>query len=86
VCAFSSKTSQLINNTTGGKSAILAAIMIGLGGKASVTKRGATLANLIRNGQSLAVVTVHLHNRGIDAFREVHCVQVLGANGRLLIN
>lgn len=35
----------------GGKSAVLTAIMIGLGGKASVTNRGSTLKNFIKTGR-----------------------------------
>lgn len=53
----------------GGKSAILTAITIALGGKATTTSRGSNLKDLVREGATWAEVRVHLRNRGADAFR-----------------
>eukprot|EP00054_Salpingoeca_dolichothecata_P030049 m.241366 g.241366 ORF g.241366 m.241366 type:complete len:1125 (+) comp26586_c0_seq3:158-3532(+) len=52
-----------------GKSAILTAIIVGLGGKASSTARGSKLRDLIRKGATSSVVKVTLRNTGVDAFK-----------------
>ncbi|KAI1007529.1 Structural maintenance of chromosomes protein 6 [Podosphaera aphanis] len=62
----------LINFVVGmngsGKSAVLTAITLCLGGKASNTNRGANLKSLIKGGQEKAVLIVKLKNEGNDAF------------------
>ena len=46
---------------SGGKSAILTALIVGLGGKATMTNRGVSLKGFVKNGEGL--VTCHtLHN------------------------
>lgn len=52
-----------------GKSAILTAIVLCLGGKASATNRGSALKDFIRHGASSAMVTCHLKNEGSNAFK-----------------
>jgi hypothetical protein len=62
----------------GGKSAILTGVIIGLGGKTATTSRGNSLKDLIKTGESQAVVRVFLRNRGIDAFMHVRdCMSVI---------
>ncbi|KAJ1920322.1 Structural maintenance of chromosomes protein 6 [Mycoemilia scoparia] len=51
-----------------GKSAILTALTIALGGKASSTNRSTNLRGFIREGASKAEVKVRLRNRGPDAY------------------
>lgn len=63
----------LINFVVGlngsGKSAILTAITLCLGGKAASTNRGASLKSLIKSGRDQAVLVVKLKNQGNDAYQ-----------------
>ncbi|TAQ87344.1 hypothetical protein B7494_g4325 [Chlorociboria aeruginascens] len=63
----------LINFVVGmngsGKSAVLTAITLCLGGKASATNRGASLKSLIKEGKDRAVLMVRLKNGGPDAYQ-----------------
>ncbi len=61
---------NFINGQNGsGKSAILAALQICLGARASVTHRGTKLSDMIRQGhEGHAIVRVSLLNKGSDAF------------------
>ncbi|XP_011176739.2 structural maintenance of chromosomes protein 6 [Zeugodacus cucurbitae] len=52
-----------------GKSAILAALVVGMGGRARATNRSTSLHSLIRNGQSSARVEITISNEGVEAFR-----------------
>ncbi|PSR71970.1 hypothetical protein PHLCEN_2v12180 [Hermanssonia centrifuga] len=58
-----------INFIIGGKSAVLSALTVALGGKANVTGRGSGLKSFIREGQGAAEVTVTLKNQGEDAYK-----------------
>jgi chromosome segregation ATPase len=51
-----------------GKSAILTAIQLCLGGKASATNRGQSLKNFIREGAETASITVKIKNQGSGAY------------------
>lgn len=51
-----------------GKSAILTAIAIGLGSKASSTARSTNLKDLVRRGETAATIEITLTNDGIDAY------------------
>lgn len=63
----------LINFITGtngsGKSAILTAITLCLGGKASTTNRGGSLKSFIKEGRDHASLIIHLKNQGADAYQ-----------------
>ncbi|KAK6364969.1 Structural maintenance of chromosomes protein 6 [Exophiala oligosperma] len=62
----------LINFITGkngsGKSAILTAIVLCLGGKASATNRGARLSNFIKEGKDHATIICKIKNQGDSAY------------------
>lgn len=58
----------IVGNNGSGKSAILTAITIGLGGKTSDTNRGTKLTDLIREGAYSAKITLYLDNSGYGAF------------------
>ncbi|KAJ3717146.1 hypothetical protein C8R42DRAFT_645031 [Lentinula raphanica] len=58
-----------INFIIGGKSAVLSAITIALGGKSNSTGRGTGLKSFIREGQSTAEVTIALKNQGEEAYK-----------------
>ncbi|CAD6503126.1 BgTH12-02795 [Blumeria graminis f. sp. triticale] len=70
------KVGPLINFVVGmngsGKSAVLTAITLCLGGKASNTNRGANLKSLIKGGQEKAILIVKLKNEGSDAYQPEH--------------
>jgi chromosome segregation ATPase len=63
----------LLNFITGkngsGKSAILTAITLCLGGKASTTNRGGSLQSFIKEGRDYASLVIHLKNQGADAYQ-----------------
>lgn len=63
----------LINFVVGmngsGKSAVLTAITLCLGGKASATNRGGSLKTLIKEGQEQAILIIKLKNQGSDAYQ-----------------
>lgn len=59
----------IIGHNGSGKSAILIALTIALGGKASSTSRGSSLKDFIREGASAAEITVRLCNRGPEAYQ-----------------
>ncbi|BFZ60848.1 Structural maintenance of chromosomes protein 6 [Saitoella coloradoensis] len=59
----------IIGHNGSGKSAVLTAITVCLGGKATATNRGSSMKNLIKEGETTAQVTVTLLNRGEDAYR-----------------
>ncbi|KEF62096.1 uncharacterized protein A1O9_00068 [Exophiala aquamarina CBS 119918] len=67
------KLGPLINFICGkngsGKSAILTAITLCLGGKASATNRGARLQDFIKEGQDHASITCHIKNQGENAYK-----------------
>ena len=52
-----------------GKSTVLTALMIALGGKTSSTNRGASLKDLVKKGEHSATITVTVRNQGSDAFK-----------------
>jgi len=58
----------VIGHNGSGKSAVLTAITLVLGAKATSTNRGSSLKSFIREGQNKAEVTLHLTNRGEEAF------------------
>jgi chromosome segregation ATPase len=69
---FTYELGPLINFICGkngsGKSAILTALTLCLGGKASSTNRGQSLKSFIREGQDKAIITVKIKNHGDGAY------------------
>ncbi|KAF9173455.1 Structural maintenance of chromosomes protein 6 [Mortierella sp. AD010] len=66
---FGPKINFIIGHNGSGKSAILTAITVCLGGKATATNRAQSLKALIREGASQAEVKLQLRNRGPDAYK-----------------
>lgn len=58
----------LVGLNGSGKSAILTAIAIGLGSRASSTARSSSLKDLVKQGESAATIEITLTNDGYDAF------------------
>ncbi|KAK9457679.1 P-loop containing nucleoside triphosphate hydrolase protein [Dipodascopsis uninucleata] len=63
---FGPSINFVIGHNGSGKSAILTAIIVCLGGKASVTQRATSLKSLVKEGESTASVTVSIKNEGDD--------------------
>ncbi|KAK6850833.1 hypothetical protein PG987_000467 [Apiospora arundinis] len=59
----------IVGENGSGKSAILTAITLCLGGKASSTNRGASLRSFIKEGQDHASLVVKIKNQGTDAYK-----------------
>ncbi|XP_020912192.1 structural maintenance of chromosomes protein 6 [Exaiptasia diaphana] len=69
-----SNVNFIIGRNGSGKSAIMTAIVVGLGGKANATSRGSSLKNFIKDKCSFAQIIIKLRNRGQDAY----CPEVYG--------
>ncbi|XP_063955858.1 structural maintenance of chromosomes protein 6-like [Lytechinus pictus] len=68
-CSFGPNVNFVVGRNGSGKSAILTAIVVGLGGKAIVTSRGNSVKNFIKAGKSVAEICIKLRNRGHDAYK-----------------
>ncbi|XP_074847398.1 structural maintenance of chromosomes protein 6 isoform X4 [Carettochelys insculpta] len=66
---FGSNVNFVVGNNGSGKSAVLTALIVGLGGKATTTNRGSSLKVFVKDGQTSADVSVTLRNRGKDAYK-----------------
>uniref|UniRef100_A0A8C7B1S5 Structural maintenance of chromosomes protein 6 n=1 Tax=Neovison vison TaxID=452646 RepID=A0A8C7B1S5_NEOVI len=60
---------HILDNSISGKSAVLTALIVGLGGKAVATNRGSSLKGFVKDGQNSADISITLRNRGDDAYR-----------------
>ncbi|XP_056249827.1 structural maintenance of chromosomes protein 6 isoform X2 [Seriola aureovittata] len=67
---FGPNVNFIVGNNGSGKSAILTALIVGLGGKATVTNRGLSLKDFVKMGENTADITVKLRNRGPDAYKK----------------
>lgn len=66
---FGSNVNFVVGNNGSGKSAVLTALIVGLGGKAIATNRGSSLKGFVKDGQNSADITITLRNRGDDAYK-----------------
>ncbi|MEE6476873.1 hypothetical protein FKM82_011251 [Ascaphus truei] len=66
---FGPNVNFVVGNNGSGKSAVLTALIVGLGGKAAITNRGSSIKGFVKDGQTSADVSITLRNRGSDAFR-----------------
>ncbi|KAF9649912.1 P-loop containing nucleoside triphosphate hydrolase protein [Thelephora ganbajun] len=66
---FGPQINFIIGHNGSGKSAVLTAITIALGGKAAVTGRGTGLKSFIKEGKQASEVTITLKNRGDEAYK-----------------
>lgn len=70
---FNKRANLLVGNNGSGKSAILAALTVGLGCSANSTNRSSSLKQLIKHGETQATIEIHLENDSFDAFeRDVY--------------
>ncbi|KAK7690317.1 hypothetical protein QCA50_006974 [Cerrena zonata] len=66
---FGPQINFIIGHNGSGKSAVLSALTVALGGKANTTGRGSGLKSFIKEGESAAEVTVVIKNKGEEAYR-----------------
>ncbi|ANB11037.1 DNA repair protein SMC6 [Sugiyamaella lignohabitans] len=59
----------IVGKNGSGKSAVLTAIIIGLGGRASDTDRGSSISDVIKEGQQMASIRIKFDNVGKLSFR-----------------
>ncbi|XP_044745596.1 structural maintenance of chromosomes protein 6 [Coccinella septempunctata] len=66
---FTSNASVVVGQNGSGKSAILTALILGLGGKASLTNRGTSIKGFVKAGKNSASLEITLCNEGPMAYR-----------------
>ncbi|NXI69234.1 SMC6 protein, partial [Anseranas semipalmata] len=66
---FGSNLNFVVGNNGSGKSSVLTALIVGLGGKATATNRGSSLKMFVKNGETSADISITLRNQGRDAFK-----------------
>ncbi|XP_031437690.1 structural maintenance of chromosomes protein 6-like [Clupea harengus] len=66
---FGPNVNFVVGNNGSGKSAVLTALIVALGGNAQTTNRGSSLKCFVKEGESSAEVSITLRNRGNDAFK-----------------
>ncbi|NXE34127.1 SMC6 protein, partial [Ptilorrhoa leucosticta] len=66
---FGSNLNFVIGTNGSGKSSVLTALIVGLGGKATATNRGSSLKMFIQKGETSADISITLRNQGRDAFK-----------------
>lgn len=62
VIEFNKSVTFLVGNNGSGKSAILTALIVGLGSKSSATGRCTSITSLVKRGETSASVVIHLNN------------------------
>ncbi|XP_049674556.1 structural maintenance of chromosomes protein 6 [Accipiter gentilis] len=66
---FGSNLNFVVGSNGSGKSSVLTALIVGLGGKATATNRCSSLKMFVRDGETSADISITLRNRGRDAFK-----------------
>ncbi|XP_016382160.1 structural maintenance of chromosomes protein 6-like [Sinocyclocheilus rhinocerous] len=66
---FGPNVNFVVGNNGSGKSAVLTALIVALGGKAHTTNRDSSLKGFVKEGESSADVSITLRNRGRDAYK-----------------
>lgn len=66
---FGPNLNFITGNNGSGKSAVLTALIVGLGGKALLTSRGSSMKTFIKHGQSSADISITLRNVGDDPYK-----------------
>ena len=66
---FGDKINFITGKNGSGKSAIVTALLIGLGARASLTQRGSSIKGLIRKGELAATISIYLSNVGRNPFQ-----------------
>jgi chromosome segregation ATPase len=69
-CELGPLLNFIVGENGSGKSAILTAITLCLGGKASSTNRGGSLKSFVKEGRDRAILTVKIKNQGVDGYKQ----------------
>lgn len=69
-CELGPLLNFIVGENGSGKSAILTAITLCLGGKASSTNRGGSLKSFVKEGCDRAILSVKIKNQGVNAFEQ----------------
>lgn len=69
-CELGPLLNFIVGENGSGKSAILTAITLCLGGKASSTNRGGSLKSFVKEGQDRAILSVKIKNQGVDGYKQ----------------
>ncbi|KAI0682435.1 P-loop containing nucleoside triphosphate hydrolase protein [Cytidiella melzeri] len=69
VFTFGPQINFIIGHNGSGKSAVLSALTVALGGKATITGRGSGLKSFIKEGEEASEVMVTIKNQGEDAYK-----------------
>lgn len=84
---FTNNISIIIGKNGSGKSAILTALVVGLGGKASLTNRGSSVKGFVKAGKPSGSVEIELYNEGSMAYKpnvygkRINIIRNLSASG-----
>ncbi|KAJ8925976.1 hypothetical protein NQ315_009831 [Exocentrus adspersus] len=84
---FTNNISIIIGKNGSGKSAILTALVVGLGGKASLTNRGSSVKGFVKAGKPSGSIEIELYNEGPMAYRpsvygkRINIIRTLSASG-----
>ncbi|XP_041978694.1 structural maintenance of chromosomes protein 6 [Aricia agestis] len=84
---FNKNVNFIIGRNGSGKSAILSALVVGLGGRASATNRGNNLHSFIKKGTNSATVEIKIKNSSPKAFKHdiygdsITIVRTINASG-----
>ncbi|KAI5620328.1 structural maintenance of chromosomes protein 6, partial [Silurus asotus] len=66
---FGPNVNFVIGKNGSGKSAILTALIVALGGNAQTTNRGTSLKGFVKEGEGSAEISITLRNRGQDSYK-----------------
>ncbi|XP_033121224.1 structural maintenance of chromosomes protein 6-like [Anneissia japonica] len=67
--SFGPNVNFVVGSNGSGKSAVLTALVVGLGGKATITGRGTSMKNFVKNQKSYAEIMIRLSNKGTDGYK-----------------
>lgn len=87
VVTFNKNCTMIVGKNGSGKSAILTALLVGLGGKASITERGTSIKAFIKAGQRSGSIEIVLKNSGFRAYKPevfgdyIHVIRTISSTG-----
>ncbi|KAL5276354.1 SMC6 family protein [Megaselia abdita] len=86
VVDFSERINFLVGSNGSGKSAVMAALVIGLGCKASATSRSRSLKSFVKSGEAAADIEIWISNDGMDQYEPETYGGMISVNRHLAVN